>query len=217
MKYITECQFNCPSKLPTFPFLPKLTIPPLLMMSLLRRTIKILLIPLLVSNEPSAILPAIPFMICPARRLANGPDDTDSARADVYKTEVILAHGGQRMLSRFCSQLCWIDFLSDAAPPWFIPALQAALPPIIDAIACPGENRPYSGLLMMTCRDSWSDWSLPQTRNRLLYNGINENFEIVLFPDGSVPNAFPVRHSLLLIFKWPHSLLPSITCPLWLI
>ena len=57
-------------------------------------------------RAPSAILPAIPFMICPARRLANGPDDTDSARADVYKTEVILAHGGQRMLSRFCSQLC---------------------------------------------------------------------------------------------------------------
>ncbi|EDR15936.1 uncharacterized protein LACBIDRAFT_321028 [Laccaria bicolor S238N-H82] len=94
----------------------------------------------------------------------NGPTPDDEARADIYKTQVALAHSA-----------------GDAAqaPPWFLPALNAAL------------NTAFTQQLTPL------KFTLTQTYNMLLHDGENCPFDIVPFPDGSMPNAPP--HNLPLL------------------
>ena len=64
--------------------------------------------------------------------------------------------------------------MSDAAPPWFLPALNA----------------------VMTAQLAPIKISVAKTRNMLLYNGqVSQAFDIVPFLDGSMPNAPPVSFS----------------------
>ncbi|KAF8347962.1 hypothetical protein F5887DRAFT_954955 [Amanita rubescens] len=82
------------------------------------------------------------------------PDD--AARADIYKTQVVLAHSA-----------------GNAAPPWFLPALNAALNAALTEHLTPIKV------------------TLAKMQNMHLHHGQSCPFDIVPFPDGSMPNAPP--------------------------
>ncbi|KAL4063404.1 hypothetical protein J3A83DRAFT_2730159 [Scleroderma citrinum] len=76
----------------------------------------------------------------------------DAARADIYKTQVVLAYSA-----------------GNAAPSWFLPALNTASTEHLTPIKV----------------------TLAKTQNMHLHDGQSCPFDIVPFPDGSMPNAPP--------------------------